>query len=100
MATGFSNTIDSIRMILGDDVAKRCNPIWGMDEEGEIKSAYRECGVPNLWIMVGEWNFFQNLHDMADNTIGTLQHGRYHSKRVALRIKGTLEGVAAEPYLA
>ncbi|KIR51727.1 flavin-containing monooxygenase [Cryptococcus gattii Ru294] len=82
MATGFSNTIDSIRMILGDDVAKRCNPIWGMDEEGEIKSAYRECGVPNLWIMVG-----------------TLQHGRYHSKRVALRIKGILEGVAAEPYL-
>lgn len=54
MATGFSNTIDSIRMTLGDDVAKRCNPIWGMDEEGEIKSAYRECGVPNLWIMVGE----------------------------------------------
>ncbi|ORY30178.1 putative flavin-containing monooxygenase [Naematelia encephala] len=80
-ATGFSNTIDSVRRTLGDDVASRCKPIWGMDAEGELNSAYKDCGVPNLWIMVG-----------------TLQHGRYHSKRVALRIKALLEGIADPPY--
>lgn len=81
MATGFSNTIDSVRRTLGEDVASRCKPIWGMDEEGELNSAWRNCGVQGLWIMVG-----------------TLQHGRYHSKKVALRIKAMLEGIANEPY--
>jgi hypothetical protein len=54
LATGFSNTIDSVRRTLGNDVASRCDPIWGMDAEGELNSAWRYCGVPNLWIMVGK----------------------------------------------
>jgi cation diffusion facilitator CzcD-associated flavoprotein CzcO len=83
LATGFSNTIDSVRATLGDEVADRVGPIWGMDEEGELNGAWRACGAKNLWIMVG-----------------TLQHGRYHSKRVALRIKAMLEGVAGEEYRA
>lgn len=81
LATGFSNTINSVRSIVGSEIASRCKPIWGIDEEGELNSAWRDCGVPNLWIMVG-----------------TLQHGRYHSKKVALRIKAMLEGVAGEKY--
>lgn len=80
-ATGFSNTIDSIRRTLGDDVASRCKPVWGMDAEGELHSAWRNCGVKGLWIMVG-----------------TLQHGRYHSKKVALRIKAMVEGIDKAPY--
>lgn len=83
LATGFSNTIDSVRNILGDEIASRCNPIWGMDEEGELNTAWKTSGVQGLWLMVG-----------------TLQHGRYHSKKLALRIKAMLEGVAPEPYLA
>jgi hypothetical protein len=82
-ATGFSNTIDSVRATLGSDIASRCKPIWGMDKEGELNSAWRSTGVPNFWIMVG-----------------TLQHGRYHSKKTALRIKAMLEGIAPESYEA
>lgn len=81
LATGFSNTIHSVRSIIGDELASRVKPIWGMDEEGELNSAWKDCGVPNLWIMVG-----------------TLQHGRYHSKKVALRIKAMIEGVAGVSY--
>lgn len=81
-ATGFSNTIDSIRATLGSAVADRCDKIWGMDDEGELNGAWKHCGVDNLWIMVG-----------------TLQHGRYHSKRVSLRIKAMLEGVAGARYV-
>lgn len=80
-ATGFSNTIDSVRATLGEEIARKCGPIWGVDEEGELKSAYRESGVPNLWIMVGYLPF-----------------SRYHSKRVALRLKALIEGVAPAPY--
>jgi hypothetical protein len=83
LATGFSNTIDSVRATLGDEVADRFKPIWGMDEEGELNSAWRDTGVPNLWLMVG-----------------TLQAARYHSKSIALRIKARLEGLEPQPYLA
>lgn len=80
-ATGFSNTIDSIRATLGDKIADRCGPIWGIDEEGEFKTAYRETGVPNLWVMVGY-----------------LPYTRYHSKLLAMRLKALKEGIASAPY--
>ncbi|KAE8370291.1 putative flavo protein [Aspergillus caelatus] len=83
LATGFSNTVESVRQIFGDDIADRFNPIWGMDEEGELNSAWKLTGVPDLWLMVG-----------------ALQHSRYHSKKLALRIKAVLEGIGHEPYLA
>ncbi|WVQ84769.1 hypothetical protein IAT38_006926 [Cryptococcus sp. DSM 104549] len=82
LATGFSNTIDSVRKIVGEEIASKVKPIWGMDEEGELNSAWRDTGVKNLWI-----------------TIGTLQAARYHSQKIALRIKARLEGIEPEPYL-
>ena len=82
-ATGFSSTIDSVRNTLGETIAEKCGPIWGIDEEGEFRSAYKESGVPNLWMMVGY-----------------LPYARYHSKRVALRIKALLEGISPAPYKA
>ncbi|KAK9350907.1 hypothetical protein V1523DRAFT_418322 [Lipomyces doorenjongii] len=80
-ATGFSNTIDSIRATLGEKIADQCGPIWGIDEEGEFKTAYRETGVPNLWLMVGY-----------------LPYTRFHSKLLAMRLKALKEGVALPPY--
>ncbi|KAJ5712786.1 hypothetical protein N7493_009254 [Penicillium malachiteum] len=80
-ATGFSNTIDSIRAILGEEIASKCGPIWGIDEEGEYKTAYRETGLPNMWIMVG-----------------FLPMTRYASKLLALRLKALKEGISPPPY--
>ncbi|KAI1086672.1 hypothetical protein F5B19DRAFT_498132 [Rostrohypoxylon terebratum] len=79
--TGFSDTINSVGAILGDKIADKVNPIWGIDEEGEIKSAYRETGVPNLWLMVGY-----------------LPYTRYHSALLAMRLKALKEGIATAPY--
>ena len=80
-ATGFSNTIDSVRATLGDEVADRCRPIWGVDEEGEMKTAHRETGVPNFWI-----------------SVGFLPYARFHSKLLAMRLKSLKEGVFDRPY--
>ena len=80
-ATGFTNTIESIRATLGDEIASRVGPIWGVDEEGEAKTAFRESGVPNLWIMVG-----------------FLPMTRYVSKLLALRLKALKEGISHPPY--
>ncbi|KOC18134.1 putative flavin-containing monooxygenase [Aspergillus flavus AF70] len=80
-ATGFSNMIDSIRATLGEKIASQCGSIWGIDEEGEYKTVYRETGVPNLWIMVG-----------------FLPMTRYASKLLALRLKALQEGISPPPY--
>ncbi|BCS24985.1 flavin-containing monooxygenase [Aspergillus puulaauensis] len=80
-ATGFSNTIDSIRGTLGEKMASQCGPIWGIDEEGEYKTAYKETGVPNMWIMVG-----------------FLPMTRYASRFLALRLKALKEGISPPPY--
>lgn len=80
-ATGFSNTIDSIHATLGDAIADEVGPIWGIDSEGEYKTAYRETGVPNLWLMVG-----------------FLPMTRYASRVLALRIKALSEGISPPPY--
>lgn len=82
-ATGFSNTIDSVRATLGDKIADKCGPIWGIDDEGEYNTAFRESGVPNLWIMVG-----------------FLPMTRYNSKILALRLKALKEGISPPPYKA
>ncbi|RSL45007.1 hypothetical protein CEP54_014452 [Fusarium duplospermum] len=78
-ATGFTNTIDS----LGDKIADKVTPIWGIDDEGEFKTAFRETGVPNLWIFVGY-----------------LPYTRFHSKLLAMRLKALKEGVSQGPYTA
>lgn len=52
-ATGFSNMVESVRQIFGDDIASRCKSIWGMDEEGELNSAWEFSGMQNLWLIVG-----------------------------------------------
>lgn len=80
-ATGFSNTVDSVRATFGDEIAKNCGPVWGIDEEGEYKNAFRETGVPNFWIMVG-----------------FLPMTRYNSKILALRLKALIEGISPAPY--
>ncbi|KAL4861238.1 hypothetical protein BDV12DRAFT_208250 [Aspergillus spectabilis] len=82
-ATGFTNMIDSVRATLGDKIASQFGPIWGIDEEGEYKTAYRETGVPNLWIMVG-----------------FLPMTRFASKLLALRLKALQEGISPPPYIA
>ena len=56
------------RKILGEDVAARVKPMWGVDEEGEQRNVWRDTGVPNFWFMMGN-----------------LMWCRFHSKHVALR---------------
>ncbi|KAM0190642.1 hypothetical protein ACHAPI_009314 [Fusarium lateritium] len=80
-ATGFSNLVDSIHNTLGPKVANQVGPVWGIDEEGEYRNAFRETGVPNLWIMVG-----------------FLPMTRFQSRILALRLKALSEGISPPPY--
>lgn len=69
LATGYSNMRDTARAIFGNSVADKLNPVWGLDEEGETKTMWRDSGHPNFWYMGGN-----------------LALSRYYSKRLALKI--------------
>ena len=38
LATGYDNMRTTVRKVLGDKVADRCNDVWDLDEEGELNS--------------------------------------------------------------
>lgn len=69
LATGYSNMKDTAKRIFGDEVASKLNPVWGLDEEGEINTMFRDSGHPNFFFMGGN-----------------LAISRFYSKKLALRI--------------
>lgn len=54
-ATGYTNVRDPIEKLCGKEVTSKLKTIWGLNEEGEIRSAWRDTGVEGLYVMMGEW---------------------------------------------
>ena len=67
-STGLGDFRDGFREILGEELCGKVKQIWGLDGDGELKGAWRDIGVDNLWCMTGN-----------------LAMCRYHSRHVALR---------------
>lgn len=82
-ATGFDDYRGPIRAILGEDPESPLTPIWGLNDEGELRTTWREVGVPNAWYMMGN-----------------LCWSRFFSKHVALQIKAKQEGLFGTRYSA
>ncbi|KAF7917780.1 hypothetical protein BELL_0204g00010 [Botrytis elliptica] len=75
-ATGYLNMRTQCRKIFGDEVADRVKDVWGFDEEGEVRTIWRKTGHEGFWFMGGN-----------------LALCRWQSKRLALLIKGLVEGI-------
>lgn len=75
-ATGWPNMRDNLRPIIGDELADQLTEVWGLDEEGEIRGAFRPSGHPSLWYMAGGF-----------------QQSRYGSKLLALQIMTRIAGL-------
>jgi len=75
-ATGYANMRTQARAIFGDELASRVGDIWGWDEEGEMRTIWRDSGHPGFW-----------FHG------GNLAMCRYYSRILALQIKARLEGL-------
>jgi putative flavoprotein involved in K+ transport len=76
LATGYESMQETARALLGDEVAERCGPVWGLDSEGELRTVFRRSGQPGLWF-----------------TGGNLQASRYNSRLLALQIKAIEENL-------
>jgi cation diffusion facilitator CzcD-associated flavoprotein CzcO len=74
LAVGFDNMSETVRALFGDGTAERVGPVWGLDDEGELRAMWRPTGQPHLWIMGG-----------------SLQQCRPYSKYLALQIKAQEE---------
>ncbi|PTR24145.1 putative flavoprotein involved in K+ transport [Rhodococcus sp. OK519] len=75
-ATGFRGILDTARRVLGDTVADACGPVWGLDDEGELRSVWRRSGHDRFWINGGNFMLVRN-----------------YSKYLALQIQADLAGV-------
>jgi len=76
VAAGYSNMSESVRALMGDAVADRVGPIWGLDREGEVRAMWRSTAQPGFWLMGG-----------------SLQQCRPYSKYLALQIKAREVGL-------
>ncbi|KAK0107987.1 hypothetical protein ONS96_003765 [Cadophora gregata f. sp. sojae] len=75
-ATGYSNGRVRTRKIFGDEVADAIEPVWGYDEEGEVRGVWKRSGQEGFWVAAG--SFFVS---------------RYFSRLLALQIKMVEEGL-------
>ncbi|KAH7889079.1 hypothetical protein F5I97DRAFT_1803036 [Phlebopus sp. FC_14] len=75
-STGYSDPRDSIRDVCGSEIADKVSPVWGLDEEEQIRGAWRYCGHEGLW-----------------RGIGNLAMSRFHSLHLAFQIKAIEAGL-------
>ncbi|KAJ6500663.1 FAD/NAD-P-binding domain-containing protein [Mycena sanguinolenta] len=54
-ATSYESIAHTMRTLFGDETLDRVGPVWGMDEEGELRGCYRRTGHPGLWFAAGEF---------------------------------------------
>lgn len=76
VATGYLNQQETVRAYLGNDVAERIGPVWGMDDGGELANMWKRTPQPGLWF-----------------TAGSLAQSRIYSKYLALQIKAVELGL-------
>lgn len=77
-ATGFLGPDAVVRRALGDAVADRAGPVWGLDAQGELRNMWRPTGQPGLWFIAG-----------------SLAQCRIWSKFLALQIQARELGITA-----
>ncbi|EEF25043.1 conserved hypothetical protein [Ricinus communis] len=74
-ATGYETQQHFVRTTLGDAVADRIGPVWGFDDQGELRNMWTPTAQPGLWF-----------------TAGSLAQCRIFSRYLALQIKAREEG--------
>jgi len=78
LATGYHTQQALVRQVLGDAIAERVGPIWGIGEDGEIANMWKSTPQPGLWFMAG-----------------SLAQCRIYSRHLALQIRAIESGLIA-----
>jgi len=76
LATGYKGQDALVRKLFGDAIAERVGPIWGFDEDDELRNMFVRTPQPGLWFIAG-----------------SLAQCRIFSKYLGLQIKASEEGL-------
>ena len=77
LATGFKGQEETVKRLLGNDVAERIGPIWGFgDDSQELRNLWMRTKQPGLWFIAGSF-----------------AQCRIFSKYLALQIKACQQGM-------
>ena len=79
LATGFVTQQVLVAKLLGDEVAKKVGPVWGIAPDGEMNNMWKRTAQEGLWFVGGS---FANC--------------RTYSRYLALQIKAIEEGILAK----
>ena len=55
LATGYENTQELARKLFGSEIADAIGPIWGLDDEGELRNICRTTAQDGLWFLAGSF---------------------------------------------
>jgi putative flavoprotein involved in K+ transport len=79
-ATGYLGQSEMAARLLGDEVARRIGPVWGIDEVSqELRNMWQQTPQPGLWFLAG-----------------SLAQCRIYSRHLALQIQAIELGLMAE----
>lgn len=53
LATGYYPQKELVHRALGDEIAERIGPVWGLDENGELNNMFRRTPQEGLWFIAG-----------------------------------------------
>jgi len=76
LGTGFVPQEVVVKRLLGEEIARKIGPVWGLDADGEMRNMWKRTAQEGLWFVGGS---FSNC--------------RIFSRYVALQIKAIEEGL-------
>jgi cation diffusion facilitator CzcD-associated flavoprotein CzcO len=53
LATGYHNLSAEVARCFGAEIAAKVGPVWGLDDEGELRNMWRPTARPGLWFHAG-----------------------------------------------
>ncbi|CCH42836.1 putative dimethylaniline monooxygenase [Wickerhamomyces ciferrii] len=75
-ATGYTGFKDTVDGILGSKYAEQLKPIWGLDNEGELRGVCRDCGIQRVIYIVGNLSAARvNTKIAALQIVAEQEHG-------------------------
>jgi cation diffusion facilitator CzcD-associated flavoprotein CzcO len=55
LATGYKTLNDDVPRLFGAEIAQRIGPVWGLDDEGEVRNIARRTREDGLWFLAGSF---------------------------------------------
>ena len=56
LGTGFVRQEEVVRTLLGERIAQRIGPIWGLDADGEMSNMWKRTPQEGLWFVGGSFS--------------------------------------------